>query len=533
MKSYTNRLLLSVALTLSCNAFADSVIVHHSKPLNLNGDFDVSNINETTSKININNDKTPQLITLLSQMPVEFYVEKEFTSPVDHNEKISEQSSISAQQVPTLGWNDPFLLNQTELSGINKISEALGSQKRPGKKVNIAILDTGIVPHEDLSNVMGGYSLTTMFGQVANDDYTSKTTSYGKTCYSAHGVNMAGIIGASRNNSKGIVGIADANLYIGRVMSTDCNDNSDVGYLSDIAQGIYWAIGQNNKNLIPKADVINISVAANSVCPKVLQDAISAANAVGTAVVVSAGNQSSLVTNYAPANCQGVVVVAAHDASGSFNQYSNYGDKVDLTSDGNRLTTALSGYSRVDGTSGAAAAVTGSLAALKSYFPSASTAELVSIIKTTVSPYAIACTVGCGKGVLNLSLAFSRSEKVIDPVFSADHLYSTQTCNDEREIESLSNQINACDAFMVASKTSFVSNETPVNYQFKIYSRVDANSEWKPFDGTLSPTLDSQRFMLPQFNSSLTYGVAACDGDICPFIKQLDLSSVKRPVTCK
>ena len=54
-------------------------------------------------------------------------------------------------------------------------------------------------------------------------------------------------------------------------------------------------------------------------------------------VVVAAGNESQNASNSNPANCSGVITVAATNRSGGRASYSNYGTIVDVA--GNALST--------------------------------------------------------------------------------------------------------------------------------------------------------------------------------------------------
>ena len=278
-------------------------------------------------------------------MPPEVYV---------HSESFSE-------------YDDPYLISQPELaSPYNRVIEGIESQRDKRKKVKVVILDTGARAHEDIV-YQGGYSMTTLFEQNESDDYTDLTIMEDPAnpdvgtleCYSGHGNQMAGVVGATQNNGKGIAGIADVDLYMGRVMSTDCTTMQDVGSLSDLYLGLTWATGSYSNNEIPKPDFVNVSLAAESVCPGFIQEAIDVLVEQGTTVVVSAGNYGDSVAKYAPANCQNVIVVGSHGHDGIPSTFSNSGDQVDITAIGHRLTTTgENGYYVYEGTSSAAAAVT-------------------------------------------------------------------------------------------------------------------------------------------------------------------------------
>ncbi len=76
-----------------------------------------------------------------------------------------------------------------------------------------------------------------------------------------------------------------------------------------------------------------MSLGGPGVCSTTYQNAISAVNGTGTIIVVSAGNGNLNLNfnSYQPANCNGVLVVAATDRQGDKAIYSNYGAIVGIS----------------------------------------------------------------------------------------------------------------------------------------------------------------------------------------------------------
>ncbi|MBT4521503.1 MAG: S8 family peptidase [Halieaceae bacterium] len=194
-----------------------------------------------------------------------------------------------------------------------------------------------------------------------------------------HGTHVAGTVGATTNNSLGVAGVDwRAKILPVRVLGK-CG-----GFLSDVAAGIIWSAGlpvtgvPANSN---PADIINLSLGGSGRCSAYMEAAINAVHQVGTTVVVAAGNSSRNTASYQPANCDNVIAVAAHDASGFKADFSNAGLEVDIMAPGGGdrpsscLDTIVSlnatgattfedyGYGCYTGTSMAAPHVTG-LAAL-------------------------------------------------------------------------------------------------------------------------------------------------------------------------
>lgn len=163
-----------------------------------------------------------QAVTSLKQDPNIAYVSK--------NIKVKLASSTMKQTAAATGQN--FLVQQSyNLQKLN-VKQAI-KEGVTGKNVKVAILDTGISPHEDLK-VSGGKS------------FVKYTTSYKDD--QGHGTHVAGTIGAL-NNDYGTVGVASgAKLYAVKVL-----DKKGEGDLYSLLRGIDWAISN-------KMDIMNLSL---------------------------------------------------------------------------------------------------------------------------------------------------------------------------------------------------------------------------------------------------------------------------------
>jgi subtilisin family serine protease len=155
-----------------------------------------------------------------------------------------------------------------------------------------------------------------------------------------------------------------------------------------------------------------------------LQEAIDLANSRGAAVVVAAGNESQSAVNSSPANCRGVISVAAGTRTGALAPYSNYGSAVDLTAPGGDMTasvedgilsTANGGAEApngeeihffAQGTSAAAPHVAGVAALLLAKMgPAATPADVEARLKATARPMPGGCLLGCGAGLVDAAAA--------------------------------------------------------------------------------------------------------------------------------
>ena len=80
--------------------------------------------------------------------------------------------------------------------------------------------------------------------------------------------------------------------------------------------------------------VVNLSLGGSGACGSTTQNAINAAVAAGTVVVVAAGNSNANASNFTPANCANVITVAATGHTGKRAYYSNYGTSVEIAAPG-------------------------------------------------------------------------------------------------------------------------------------------------------------------------------------------------------
>jgi serine protease len=348
----------------------------------------------------------------------------------DANVEYAEPDRI---MVPLATPTDPSYTQQWDLyEATGGINAPAAWDKSTGAGINVAVIDTGYRPHADLSGqiVQGHDFISTT--TIANDGGGRDTDasdpgdwapagSCGTGVPAAdqnsswHGTHVAGTIAAKTNNGLGVAGIAyNAKIVPARVLGR-CG-----GYTSDIADAIVWASGGTvtgvpaNAN---KARVLNLSLGGSGACDTTTQNAINSARSRGAVVVVAAGNSNINAINSNPANCSGVIAVAATNRAGGKASYSNYGTNVTIAAPGGdngagilstlnsgTTTPASDNYAYYMGTSMATPHVAGVVALMLSANPNLTPDDVAAKLKSTARAFPAACS-GCGAGIVNAAAA--------------------------------------------------------------------------------------------------------------------------------
>ncbi len=358
---------------------------------------------------------------------------------------------------PMLTPNDTSYTSQWDLY------ETTGGIRAPaawdlatGTGVVVAVLDTGIRPHADLSGqTVAGYDMI-IDTTVSNDgngrdsdpsdpgDYTAANQcASGEPAYNSswHGTHVAGTIAAKTNNSLGVAGIAfNAKIQPVRVLG-QCG-----GYTSDIADGMIWASGGTVSGLPANATpsrVINMSLGGSGACDTTSQNAINSARSRGTVVVVAAGNESTNASSSSPANCSGVIAVAATNRNGGRAYYSNYGSIVALAAPGGDTSSSSSNgilstlnagtttpgadsYAYYQGTSMATPHVAGVAALMLSAKPTATPDEIKAALQSSARAFPATCS-QCGSGILDAAAAVAAINGTTTPPTTVSETESNNT----------------------------------------------------------------------------------------------------------
>jgi serine protease len=262
---------------------------------------------------------------------------------------------VQRQAAPTdpgynLQWHlrGPTDSGTPELAGIN-LPDALDITM--GANTVVAVVDSGVrFNHPDLmGRLLPGYDFVSEL-QIANDgdgrdsdasdpgDWILPPDDTSNPLFAAcdltpstwHGTLIAGQIAAQTNNGLGVAGINGQARVLPVRVSGKCG-----ALVSDLLDGLRWAAGLPVSGVTANptpAKVINLSFSGSSACTAAYQEAVDDVVVAGALLVVAAGNSAGPLTR--PADCQGVMAVAAVQRNGAKAGYSNFGPGVALSAPG-------------------------------------------------------------------------------------------------------------------------------------------------------------------------------------------------------
>ncbi|MBC8446939.1 MAG: S8 family serine peptidase, partial [Chloroflexi bacterium] len=296
-----------------------------------------------------------------------------------------------------------------------------------GQGVTVAVVDSGIAPHDDLLDGVGNSRVVAQVdltgGLGLPDDF------YG------HGTHVAGIIGGNGAKSDGTyIGVAPkVNLVDVKVI-----DDNGTGTTSDVVAGLQWIL---DNRAVYDIRVVNLSL-NSSVAESYNNSPLDAALEIlwfnNIVVVVSAGNNGGGAL-YAPANDPFVIVAGAADDMGTadiaddvLSSFSAYGMTVDgfvkpdLISPGRDVISLLASddcnlalahpahavagpygnyYFRMSGTSMASAVTAGAVALLLQDEPGLTPDQVKHRLMATTQPFDGPTPSSTGAGYLDIYAA--------------------------------------------------------------------------------------------------------------------------------
>lgn len=268
-------------------------------------------------------------------------------------------------------------------------------------KVKVAVLDSGIDMHDEF------YTRQWV-------DFSDTVNGYKPTDNNGHGTMVAGPI-AARISGFGMEGIASgAELYSVKIL-----DKENEASVSTVVKAIEWCI-QNDM------DVINMSFGMDSYS-EILADAVKKAYNNDILMVAAAGNDVKQMQY--PARFSEVLSVGSINSKLETSEFSD-NSQTDLAAPGEDVqsTGFLGSYTKVSGTSLAAAHVTGVAAAVKSADTSLTASQLMEVLKGS------AVSLGADGKLVNYENAVALArEKENLPVTKSDVAEITQEKAEDEE----------------------------------------------------------------------------------------------------
>ena len=277
---------------------------------------------------------------LVNTGQMDLLVEDPLAEASSSNSDVDEAMVSSVSQTPL--WNikddEPYSIH---VESVWKVTNSTPN-------VVVAVVDTGMaeLAKSAFLNLLDGYDFISddgisMDGDGRDQDSTDPGD-WGDMCPtpSWHGTKVASILAARHDNRFGMRGIAQNCAVLPVRVLGLCR----MGYATDVTDAIVWAAG-GVINGVPKnpnpAKIISLSLAGEGQCPNYLQSAVTQAINQGALIIAAAGNNRKNVSRYFPANCEGVIAVAASTREGKLAAYSNWGSLITFFAPGGDSINAI------------------------------------------------------------------------------------------------------------------------------------------------------------------------------------------------
>lgn len=460
--------------------------------------------------------------------------------------EVTPNTLMKTNAYSAVDYNDPrsvdqaYFNNQGEnIANGNFAKMKTVAENNLGRTVRVGIVDSGSWQHDDMkpvpSGIEGGYDFITYMNssnsQLRSENHQDGVTVNGAVETVGHGIAVASTLGAITDNAKGMVGVAnsdDIDFIFAKVCSPFGCSNADVN------DAVFWLAGGSLvgvPNIATPVDVINMSLAGFNYggCSSYRQEVINFAYDAGITIVVGAGNDNLSADNVSPAACENVITVGAltRDFGGDKSGFSNYGDKIDLSTIGSDVVTAKldnthSAYQVSSGTSFSSPIVAGVVATLKLKYPALTNAQIERILKQssykiTSSNNSKDCEIyGCGAGSLD----------AYEAVMSIENILTTNTAKVEHLYQN-------ADDFYVAEMNKFknVCNLQKVSIG-SIGSQLDG-VEYKVFTGANNElyTVTVDPIIVVDTVDTISY--QACVNGDCGDINEIYAASITKPSFCQ
>ena len=298
--------------------------------------------------------------------------------------------------------------------------------------VVVGVVDTGYTDHPDLAGttVPGFDFISDAAAARDGNQWDPDPADQGDWCPQKgssstwHGTHVAGTVNAVQDNGIGVTGLApDVKVQHLRVLGECGGDGVDV------LAAVLWGAGGDLRpwfgtypgvdpgiNPTP-AKVLNLSLGGEGPCDSISQQIFAEVRALGTTVVVAAGNESTSVASSWPASCPGVISVGSSTRGGDLSSFSNFGTapgQLTITAPGSLIMStynsgstvpATPSYRAINGTSMATPHVAAGAAVLYGFGVTQPSA-VESALTSSVLPFRSGSTcdvVRCGAGLLDVS----------------------------------------------------------------------------------------------------------------------------------
>lgn len=357
-------------------------------------------------------------IVYIEKIPVKKVFESEVTDIYYKTNKIPMDKTVTADEAEKYKPNDPFfnkqwnMLNQSNHMDIGY----LGYRKflkttniKSNKEIVIGVIDIGIfydypdlvnriyenkkeIPNNGKDDDGNGYIDDYKGVDVGHPEcsLTSCTGLY----QSHHGTLMSSIIASATDNNIDIAGIVPNNVKLLPI-------NAAKGYkMVDVFNQAYeYLLGMKERGV----NIVGFNISAGGAASKSEYDYMKRLEQADILVIASAGNENMLIDPMngrtmendnmgvypAKYDNKNIISVGAYDKNGNKSSFSNYGNRVHVYMPGNGIISQpypeMDKLYGVDGTSPAAAVMSGVIGVAKSLYPSCSNIDLRNFIINNAS----------------------------------------------------------------------------------------------------------------------------------------------------
>lgn len=264
-------------------------------------------------------------------------------------------------------------------------------ESRKLKRIKVAVLDSGLdydedIPYVEREDFLGAEELHPLFQDLTG-----------------HGTSVASLICASKNDDS-ITGIAaNVDLYAARIL-----DENNEAPVSRVIEAVKWAMEK-------KVNIIHMSFGTKEYSPA-LHEIIRQAYNRNILIIASAGNDGTAAEDEStveyPAAFENVIAVGATNTENRKTEISSSGAELDIVAPGEQILTAgaFGGIAVEEGTSMAAAQVTGIAAVLWGKYPDKSNRFIRELLLRSAN---ISAGSGdCGNGMADYTKSVGNYQKM-------------------------------------------------------------------------------------------------------------------------